>query len=46
MKVQGNTVRQHLKHLFEQTETTSQIERIQKVLSKPLWLGGITCVLD
>ncbi len=39
MQVQDNTVRQHLKHIFEKTETASQVELIQHVLSNPLWFA-------
>lgn len=40
MKVQDNTIRQHLKNIFVKTETNSQAELIQTIMASPLWLGA------
>ena len=39
MQVQENTVRKHLKNIYSKTDTSSQAELIQQVLSNPIWLG-------
>jgi len=40
MKVQDNTVRQHLKNIFAKTETKTQSHLIQTVMAGPFWLGS------
>lgn len=40
MRVQENTIRQHLKKIYAKTETDSQATLIQKIMSSPIWLGA------